>query len=86
MSQKGKELFHKDTFLTKQFNQTVFLLYFDENKTDELNLSLKNILSMLKNEFNSRKKVLVTSINHHEVVGVEKLKATFHSHGLELVI
>jgi hypothetical protein len=86
LSQKGKELSHTDTFLTKQFNQTVFLLYFDEEKTDDLHLSLKNILSMLKNEFKVRQKILVTSINRNEVVGVEKLKSAFHSHGLELVI
>lgn len=86
LSQKGAELSHKDTFLTKQFGQTIFLLYFDQEKIGELETGLSNTLSMLKGEHQKRKKIVLTGLDQKEIPNSEKLRKSFQKLGLELVI
>lgn len=86
LAKKGEELHHKDTFLTRQFNQSIFILYFDSSKMDELENGLKNTLSMLKGEFQNRKKVVFAYLDEKENPGAQKFEKLSNNLGLELVI
>ncbi|MFZ4712451.1 MAG: hypothetical protein ACOYL6_01950 [Bacteriovoracaceae bacterium] len=86
LSQKGSDLNHKDTFLTKQFGHTVFVLYLDQDKMSEISKCVDNSISIMTSELKIRKKILITWLSGKEIPGVEKLQETFLTQGLELVI